>query len=260
VFAQQLGPWIAAGERDVLMAGMVGAKSGWREAPYVACPAGAEAIAAGLLDVSDLAGAAVDAKVRAAIVPGLSCRAADGAPDVLRGEETQIVGLLDDDTAPRFTVAIPGTHGKWIALEGARVVGFGTWLTGELFGLLAKEGTLAAVLDGPARPDADDWFDRGVARAGAPGGLSHHLFGVRAAALLGDLPPGAAKPFLSGLLIGAEIAGAAPRGPVVLIAAPDAASRWRRALAAFGVEPREAPADVAVRGLRRLAQAAGWPA
>ena len=110
---RQVGDWIADGERRVLMSGMIGSRQGWLEAPYVACPAGAAEIAAALV-VVPFEGA--DLRV----VPGLTCTDAGGTPEVMRGEETQIVGVLDEMDGAALA-CLPGSHSKWAQVADGRI-------------------------------------------------------------------------------------------------------------------------------------------
>jgi 2-dehydro-3-deoxygalactonokinase len=246
-----LSPWPGAAGEPALLCGMVGSRQGWAEAPYAPCPARAEDIAAALLPVPGRAGSF--------IVPGLSCRNA-GVADVMRGEETQILGLLPALGPGAHTLCLPGTHSKWAVVEDGAVVSFRTAMTGELYGLMRTASTLAPVMPEDAGED-DAAFAAGVARAGASGGLSHHLFGLRAAALLGDRSPAALPAFLSGLLIGHEVAALAPAsGHVHVIGAPALTARYRRALALLGRQGVAHGEETAAAGLAAIAAARGLSA
>jgi len=241
-----VGDWLEAGESGVLMCGMVGSRQGWREAPYVGCPAGADALAAGLLPVA-FPGATV------AIVPGVQGRDAAGVPEVMRGEETQLVGLMDTGAG---LVCLPGTHSKWAVLADCSITGFTTHLTGEAFAALRGHTILGRMMqDGPAEPEA---FLRGVARAQEGGGLLHHLFGVRTLGLFAALSERDAGSYLSGLLIGHEVAAAAPSGPVHLVGAAPLCRLYALALEHHGIRSEIAPSDLAATGLALIAERAGW--
>ena len=91
------------GDKPLLLAGMVGSNRGWKEAPYVPCPAG----------IDDLAQALVWAGEREAIVPGVSY-VGHGRADVMRGEEVQLLGAVAAGLVdPDALVCHPGTHNKW---------------------------------------------------------------------------------------------------------------------------------------------------
>lgn len=178
----------------LLMAGMVGSNRGWKEAPYVACPAALPDVARALCWAE--AGAA-------AIVPGLSL--GDGEhPDVMRGEEVQVFGLNALEPGHgRTPICHPGTHTKWIDLDGRRLTRFRTVMTGELFSLLKQHSILADLLAEPAA--VGPAFLAGVARGFASGALGAELFSVRAGVLLGASRREDAGSLASGLLIGCDI-------------------------------------------------------
>ncbi len=243
-----LAPWPGALAEPALLCGMVGSRQGWAEAPYVACPARAEEIAAALMFVPGRAGSF--------IVPGLSCRNG-GVAGVLRGEEAQILGLMPMLGDGRHALCLPGTHSKWAEVEDGAIVSFRTAMTGELFGLLRTQSTLSPLLDEGGGDDATA-FAAGVARAGDAGGLTHHLFGLRAAALLGDFAPAALPSFLSGLLIGHEVAALAPAaGTVHVVGAADLAGRYARAAALRGLSAVTHGEETAAHGLFAIARARG---
>jgi 2-dehydro-3-deoxygalactonokinase len=227
---------------------MVGSRQGWVEAPYLPCPAGAADLATATVRVPF-----ADAAARVRLVPGLAARDAAGVPEVMRGEETKIVGLLAaiGEDAAEATLCLPGTHCKWVRVRAGRVAGFAAAMTGEAFAALSSHTILARTMDAEAPPHPGA-FDRGLARARQKGGLLHHLFGVRALALTGELPPDQAGSYLSGLLIGHEVAAALEAGvapPVHLAGAESLVALYRRALGAFGIPCRIHDADAAARGL-----------
>lgn len=257
VLAQQLEGW---DDTLVLMAGMVGSRSGWREVPYVACPAGLDGIAAGLVE---LEAAALPGR-RVFIAPGLSQRGEAGAaPDVMRGEETQVLGLLDRlPGAGAHTVCLPGTHSKWVQVRDGRIVGLRTAMTGELYALLRRHSLLAALMPGSgdaADPDDAEAFAQGVAASAADGGLAHQLFGVRTRGLFGELGAAAAPSYLSGLLIGHELRALRPAGDAALHLVGGAAltARYQRALERLGATAQAHGEDLSAAGLWRLAAARG---
>jgi 2-dehydro-3-deoxygalactonokinase len=237
------------------MAGMIGSRNGWLEVPYVACPAGLGEIAAGLREVA----AASLAGRRVLIVPGLSHQPSASAPEVMRGEETQLLGLLDDlrDAGPH-TVGLPGTHSKWATVSGGRIVGFHTAMTGELYAVLTQHSLLGALMAREAGALVDDGsaFELGLQASQAPGGLLNHLFGVRTRALFGELAAAQLPSYLSGLLIGHELQGLPPgASPVHLIGSEALLRPYQRALAWRGVAAHLHGEALAARGLHRIALA-----
>lgn len=241
----QVGDWLAADPAvPVLLSGMIGSRQGWVEAPYVQAPAGLDDLAASLAWVT-LAGGR-----RAGIVPGVSWRPEGGPPDVMRGEEIQVLASGADGL-----YCVPGTHSKWIAVEGGRIRRFSTHMTGELFELLHRHSILGRLME--EAPLDLGAFDEGLDRARDEGGLLHHLFGVRSRGLFGELPAGSLKSYLSGIVIGHEVRAVLeaerPAGPVTLIAASGLGDLYARALGRAGIAATLAAEDLAAEGLHRLA-------
>ena len=234
VLEELAGDWRADGA-PVLVCGMAGARGGWIEAPYVEAPAA----------LADLIAHLTEAAPGVRIVPGV-CKRADGRlMDVMRGEETQVLGALIDGVA-----VCPGTHSKWVRLQAGRITDLRTVMTGELFAVLRAHSILGRnMTEGPFDAAA---FDEGVDRGLADPALTAALFSVRTAGLDGRLAPSAAPDYLSGLLIGAEIAGAGGgfEGPVHLIGAPALNDRYGRALSRAGRASTAIDPEAAVtRGL-----------
>jgi 2-dehydro-3-deoxygalactonokinase len=246
------GDWLGAGERRVLIAGMAGSRQGWQEVPYLDCPAEFGAIAAAARPV------AFDA-AEVFILPGLAARDEAGVPEVMRGEETQIVGAADGDA--RRLVCLPGSHSKWATVAAGRIEGFRSYMTGEAFAAIGGATILAQTIEAGAPDPAA--FAAGVARAGQPGGLLHHLFGVRTRVLLDGVAKTAARDYLSGLLIGHEVRHALPpdAAEVTLIGDASLCSLYRDAIVLCGGAARLHDAgagDAACLGLARLGEQIPW--
>lgn len=223
-------PWLAPDRvTEVLACGMVGARQGWVEAAYRPVPCKpAEAGAATKV-------AARDPRIAVSILPGLSQR--KPSADVMRGEETQIAGLIAREREFDGVVCLPGTHTKWAHVSAEEVVSFQTFMTGELFALLSGQSVLRHSLAGEGWDEAA--FDAAVSDAMSnPARLSQRLFALRAESLLDALPPAAARARLSGLLIGIELAAARPYWlgqRVAIIGAGGLSGAYARALGAQGV-------------------------
>lgn len=237
------------GPLDVLICGMAGARQGWLEAPYLEAPA----------DLRGLRNAAVhpqmaDGRIAPAILPGVCQKA--GADNVMRGEETQLLGLAALNPGFSGIVCMPGTHSKWAQLAGTRIERFSTAMTGELFEVLRTHSVLRhslnGDLDGPGRAE-------GFA-AGASAGLQHPeqllgtLFQVRAASLLSGRQPDWCAGYLSGLLIGTEIGSnrhLIGEQPVPLIGAPALCALYAQVLAMIGASgaPQDAT-QIVLAGLK----------
>ncbi|WP_430397770.1 2-dehydro-3-deoxygalactonokinase [Ferrovibrio sp.] len=241
----QVGDWIGAGETHILASGMIGSRNGWVEMPYIDCPAG----------LADIAGAVrrIDWVGDAELIfcPGLSCRDADGVPDVMRGEEMQVFGVAGE--TGNADLCLPGTHSKAVTLRAGRITGFATYFTGELYALLRSHGLLSGLLQTETQPETKA-FAEGVKRSGEAGNLLHHLFGVRARGLFGELSGPAASAYLSGMLIGHELRGHAPAARLLLVGEQALCLRYADAARLLGRHVEIAPIDAAARGLHRLSK------
>ena len=256
-FLDLVGDWREAGPSQALLCGMVGSRNGWREAAYAPCPANAADIRERLLHL-DADGLPV------AIVPGLSCRNALGGPDVMRGEETQILGALSlnpELAKGRHLLALPGTHTKWVVVEDGSITSFLTAPVGEIYALLREHSILAKAAPGDG-PESPEGFARGVARIveHGPARLPHLIFETRSRQLLDGLPKDEAMGFLSGLLIASDTATTSSwfgdLGQVSLIGAPALSALYAQAIAAHGGTSVAVDGDAAVlAGLTTLSPA-----
>lgn len=237
------------GTLDVLICGMAGARQGWLEAPYLEAPTDLR----GLLD-SAVRPEMPDRSIAPAILPGVCQKA--GADNVMRGEETQLLGLAALNPGFTGVVCMPGTHSKWAQLSGTRIERFSTAMTGEMFEVLRTHSvlrhSLAGDLDGPGRGE-------GFA-AGAAAGLEHPeqllgtLFQVRAGSLLSGRQPDWCAGYLSGLLIGTEIGSnrhLIGDQPVPLIGSPALCALYAQVLDMAGAkgQPQDAT-EIVLAGLK----------
>lgn len=241
----------------LLACGMVGSQHGWMDVPYVRAPAGAAALANGLAQPADTA---------LSIVPGVLCDDGVLPPDVMRGEETQVVGALAHH--PQLAdscVILPGTHSKWTHVAQGTIVRFATHMTGELYAVLRQHSVLGRLMPPEVTPDPHA-FLHGVTAARDHGalGLPHQLFAVRSLGVTAQLPHAALAEYLSGLLIGHELlAGLAWRGahglqqqPLALVGAAPLCERYQLALGHFGQPAHLVLDNTAPAGLLALARAA----
>jgi 2-dehydro-3-deoxygalactonokinase len=252
----------------ILMSGMIGSRQGWVEAPYVRCPAGVADIAGHLVPVP------APSLDRVWLVPGLDTRDASGRPDVMRGEEVQVLGAyalggrlpagespsaIKNRSLRATKIVLPGTHSKWVTVEDGRITGFRTFMTGEVFAALKDHTILGRLMTGTA-PNADG-FARGVraaAEGGGPGWLLGALFSVRSLGLFDMLPADALADYLSGLLIGSEIVEATQgSGSVGVLCAEPLLSRYLDAARLLDLPAHGVAADTIVHGHLAIARAAG---
>lgn len=245
----EVGDWIEEGERRILMCGMVGARRGWKEAPYVQVPAGFDVVVKGIVRV-DAEG--FDAR----IVPGLIGEDENGVPEVLRGEETEIFGCERNGDGAMH-LCLPGTHTKWVRVENGKVVSFSTLMTGDLFKAIREKTILRSCTQ--LEPTDDEAFVAGVERSKQAGELAHHLFGVRTLVLTGKMKEGSASSYLSGVLIGREVGSMVKKDEAVhLIGEPILCSLYQKAAQAYGANATVEGPGAALRGLKKIAKGVDW--
>ncbi len=262
------GDWLTAYPSATLItSGMIGSKQGWHEAPYCPCPANASAIAAAVIALPIANGRVLH------IVPGVSfIDAASGVPDVMRGEETQIIGAVPP-TGTHLCV-LPGTHSKWAWVRDGAIERFSSWMTGEVYATLTQHTILGRLMQLDA-PHDEAAFARGVQYGHAnPAALLNRIFSARTLGLFDQLGAAALPSYLSGLLIGAEMGGitqpgaAAPassaavkcpeRSPhLILLGSHQLTARYESACRLTGWHVTTGPEECAAHGMHRIASAAG---
>lgn len=239
----------------LIASGMVTSRQGWVETPYVPCPAKLATLASSLKRVETPRGRVIH------FVSGLSVQDRDAHPDVMRGEETQILGSAGGEA--RRSIVLPGTHSKWAVVEGDTLATFKTWITGDAFAALKGHSILKLFM--VASEDSEEAFLRGLAtgveKLGA--GLLGKLFSARTLGLFGLMPPGHLADYLSGLLIGteiaeAEVAGFLVRGaPITIIGGSALTKRYLSALTHLGFTATPHEGNAAFAGHLKLARASG---
>ncbi len=212
-FGDICGDWLAENGKDlpVLACGMVGSTVGWREAAYLRTPVGTSELASALTKVSRGGGNPLH------IVPGVCAAGEPGKSfsEILRGEETQVAGILskiaNSSKSESLLIGLPGTHSKWVLVQDRRIVSFSTFVTGELYALLTNFSVVAKTQIKPARMQVEA-FRLGLRLARtqngeAAGGVLSTVFSARSKRVLGELKEEEQPDYLSGLLIGEELAG-----------------------------------------------------
>ncbi|WP_242205822.1 MULTISPECIES: 2-dehydro-3-deoxygalactonokinase [unclassified Pseudomonas] len=264
-FDEACGDWLEAQpDLPVIACGMVGSAQGWREAAYCETPANVANLGNSLQTVISLRGTVVH------IVPGVIQRSR--LPNVMRGEETQVLGVLQNlpiEAGADLLIGLPGSHSKWVDVVDGCITHFDTFMTGEVFAVLSEHSILGRTLKQGATFDALA-FDRGVQIAqSADGelGVLSTLFSARTLGLTGELSPTAQADYLSGLMIGHELAALAsvqrrrrnnPNLPsIILIGNAQLCARYSRALDACGFADVTLAEQATERGLWQLALAAG---
>ena len=264
-FEEACGDWLdAQPDLPVIACGMVGSAQGWREAAYCETPANVANLGNSLQTLVSLRG------TRVHIVPGVIQRSR--LPNVMRGEETQVLGVLQNlpaEAGGDLLIGLPGSHSKWVEVVDGCITHFDTFMTGEVFAVLSEHSILGrtqqqgVAFDGVA-------FDRGVQVAlSADGelGVLSTLFSARTLGLTGELAPTAQADYLSGLMIGHELAALAAvqrrrrhsvhLPAIILIGNAQLCARYGRALDACGFARVTLAEQATERGLWQLALAAG---
>lgn len=249
VLEQKLEGWDKS--LPILAAGMITSRQGWIELPYLDCPAGPADMAKALHRHVMTSGRTVHFST------GLHYLSPSLGHDVMRSEETQVFGSLDSDAKHFIT---PGTHSKWIDVQEGRIVGFDTYVTGEMFSVLKAHSILGRLITAEAMEPKS--FRRGVEAALAdPAGLSHLLFSARSLALYNELPGDSVFSYLSGLIVGAEVGHALmtrePSADYVILASPKIGGAYASALEVAGPKARYGNTTAIVTGLRAIGREAG---
>jgi 2-dehydro-3-deoxygalactonokinase len=249
VLEQHIGSWDVS--LPVLAAGMITSRQGWIELPYADCPAGPDDLARSLHRHVCKSGRVIH------FATGLHLRSETLGHDVMRSEEMQVFGSLGQGAAHFIT---PGTHSKWIDVEGDKIVRFATYVTGETFSVLRNHSILGRLMTGDSVDEKA--FARGAAKAQSdPAGFLHSLFSVRSLGLFNDIAPEELSSYLSGLVIGTEVAHAlqsrSKEAGYLILASPKIGGRYAQALKLAGVDARYGDPLAIVHGLRRVGATAG---
>jgi 2-dehydro-3-deoxygalactonokinase len=234
-----------------LASGMVGSRQGWLEAPYCPTPAGFEALASHIAWVPDAPGG-----LRVGIAPGMSTHA-NGVPDVMRGEEVQVFGALALLGLQDGTFVLPGTHSKWVQVQGGRITGFSTFMTGEVYAVLRRHSILGRTMPDEEPPADDTAFLRGVLHALHGDSLLHTAFSARTLSLFSQLSAESGPSYLSGLVIGEELRAHRLQNSgakVVLVGSEALTRRYQLALGALGLDAQAVGAEATWHGLHALAR------
>ncbi len=220
-----ISDWLGPEPTAVIACGMVGAKQGWVEAPYVAVPTMPLAPPVLVKTKSSV--------ISVHIIPGLQ---QPNPADVMRGEETQIAGFLALNPGWDGVICMPGTHSKWVLVSAGEVVNFQTFMTGELFATLSQHTVLRHSIAAVGW-DETAFFEAVEDAISKPERIAARLFSLRAEDLLNSQPKSTARSRLSGLLIGAELAASRPYWlgqNIAIIGADKTADIYASALARQG--------------------------
>lgn len=229
------------------LCGMIGSRTGWCEAPYISSPAGADTLCRGLV--------AVPGESNVFVVPGMRCITPTGTPDVMRGEESQVLGALVETGLQNALIILPGTHSKWVRVSDGHIHEFATFFTGEMYSLLHQHSSIGAVLDKKQRNSES--FRKGLSQSVGPGGLLNQIFSARARTLCEDIDGQSMSDYLSGILIGSEFIHGqqlfASKGELLLVGDHRLATLYQLAARNFGLTLRALdPAAAIVKGVEQI--------
>ena len=243
--------WLEA-DTKIIFTGMVGARGGWVEVPYCSCPAGVEELVKHVHKV--------DANIADVyIVPGLDLQK-ESKYEVMRSEETQIFGVLTQQNLTEGVFVVPGTHTKWVTVKDAKIIDFQTYITGDMFAALTNASVIGALF---SEEDKWDWnadsFLEGVdvgSKLDSSGKLLNELFQVRTKNLSSQLEANHLAPFLSGMLIGAELAQVKANNitQAIMIGDDNFSDRYIQASNVIGITMNKSIADAVVHGLAKIAK------
>jgi 2-dehydro-3-deoxygalactonokinase len=233
-----------AGGQSFVLSGMVGSKDGMAEVPYCACPATVVDVARGVRWA---------VKDRVAIAPGVRFE----NEDVMRGEEIQVFGAAAVLGLRDALMVLPGTHSKWVNLQDGAILGFNTFMTGELYALLAQHSILAKSLPQRSTLFEPQAFLKGVEVASEGANILNTAFSVRVKSLFKELAPEHAPSYLSGLVIGEELVAmqVQPGVNLILVGTPQLTERYQLALEHLGANVRSLGSQAAWAGLHQIYQA-----
>ncbi|PRA04366.1 2-dehydro-3-deoxygalactonokinase [Arthrobacter sp. MYb211] len=246
----------------VIACGMIGSQQGWVEATYRAVPANLAA------PEFELASVEISPGRRMHVIPGVLDLKT--LPDVMRGEETQILGAVelggtDSRSEMEQLFLLPGTHSKWVKVQGRTITEFSTSMTGETFALLSSQSILSKMIESS---ESVSWiaFERGVQVSQSANGAADLMltaFSARTLVLTGRLQRTEVSDYLSGLMIGAEIRSVigawdgSVLPPLTICGNKELSARYRRALKNFGITEVRELQGTAPRGVWAVACALG---
>lgn len=247
-----LGPWLDTKQLPIIASGMITSRNGWFETEYMPTPTGAKELAMGLRSVQ------ISDDLRINFVPGISCET-NGVPDVMRGEETQIIGESPSCNSDRIYL-LPGTHSKWAEVQSGRVQNFSTFMTGEIFNIICGHSILKKLMT--VGEFNRQGFEKGVLTGISEShNLLQSLFSARTLPLFGKLSNYAVADYISGLLIGTEVQSQfthlKPESSVTIIGRGDLAERYKIALDILRISSSHAHEDVAAQGHFSISVSAG---
>ena len=262
VFEKQLGSWIKEHESiPIIATGMIGSRQGWMEAPYLNCPAGPEQLAQNLTYLK-INSKLINNPLSMAIVPGIKYFE-NGIPDVMRGEETQIAGLLWSQHQVGLCI-FPGTHSKWVFINKGRIERFTTFMSGEIFSLIEKHSIVNRLMVGKSF-NKDDFLSGCNHSLNSSYGFLKQIFSARTMGLFDKVNPKGIYSYLSGIVIGNEIKDGldnhykntgCKEKTIILNGENSLCNLYKIAFETAGVKVKLEKKNLVAKGLLRIAQTA----
>ena len=257
-FERVLKPWLNENPAlPVVASGMITSRNGWVETPYLPLPAGSSEFASALTRFN------VDDTQKIYFVPGASYENKFGSPDIMRGEETQIIGCISQKESKSEIFLLPGTHSKWAKSTSGEIINFMSFMTGEVYALLKQHSILGTLMTPRDEPLSDGFINGVESRFRSDTSLLHQIFSARTLALFEQLPSNEISDFLSGLLIGEEVKSAKQNfdidgsQTVQIIGRGDLTQRYATALDKCNISNSIANEYAAATGLYKIANKAG---
>jgi len=258
VFERLLANWLLEYSTiPIILSGMITSKNGWLELEYVSLPAGASEISAALTRYTTSLGRVLH------FVSGLAVNYPELSPDVMRGEETELLGQLYHCASDGLFL-LPGTHSKWVWVENNHIINFQTFMTGEIYSVLKGYSILGKLMAADSEGQAENLavFEQGIkSRSTHSGSILHQLFSARTLPLFNKIEAKDVSDYLSGLLIAEEISSVLQEQKkmpsVTVIGRGDLAARYCHALGLMGVGAVAAEPGMVARGHLELAKTRG---
>lgn len=192
-----------------LASGMITSALGLLEVPHLPAPAGMRELAAGMVEVSmpEVFSQPIW------LVPGVRNHKEPvglhnvEAMDMMRGEETEVVGLLARlNLDGRALLIMPGSHTKLVSVdEQRRICGCATTIAGELLQAITQHTLITQTLEGEFAQTLVPQMVLAGAAAAQRTGLARACFSIRTLGLFTDSERNDRANFLLGAVLSGDL-------------------------------------------------------